>query len=189
MSRIGRVRRWTNYLGRDAMGRASVVGALALVILVGSAAVAAETEPPSSTWSPPAGPTFDAPPERLPTPTTPLAGLYAAADTAPETLPPGNAVPSPAPAFAPPAPEQPTAEQIEAIMQRLDALEKNVDKPAEEKKSSGDAAPIPEITWTDISADKWTVKPALRCSSTRSTGPTQRQRFRNSTTSSSAGCG
>lgn len=49
-------------------------------------------------------------------------------------------------------------------MKRLDALEKNLakgeEKPAESKGGDGDI--LPEIEWTDLSTEKWTVKPGAQ---------------------------
>lgn len=134
-----------------------------LVQLAWAAIAVGEDPPPSTQWMPP--PAVSAPanappsPELGAPPAAPLMGLYAAAE--PEPLPPGNAMPSVAPA-APP-----TASDMEAIMQRLDALEESLAKPEEDqpapvKKEPAEKDVIPEITWTDLSTEKWNVKPGAQ---------------------------
>jgi phosphate-selective porin OprO and OprP len=152
MSRRERYRRWANFICGDGRSRAAAL-ALTTAIQFACAAVAiGESEPPSTPWLPSAMPSAPAPT---------LAPLYAAAE--PEALPPGNATPSP----ALPAPTQPSPSDMELIMQRLDALEKSlaqpeVDEPPAVKKEPAEKEVIPEITWTDISAEKWTVKPGAQ---------------------------
>ncbi len=82
--------------------------------------------------------------------------VMAANSTQTETLPAGNATQAAAPTIAAPAAEPRNAADLDAIMQRLEALEKSLAKPSAETKSA--AEQVPEITWTDLSADKWTVK-------------------------------
>lgn len=162
MSGIGRRWRQATTIGRAATTRTTLIAIATMLSVGGSISAGAEVAPPSTAWTPPAGPVLASPSERLPTPASSFSELYAVADPAPESLPPGDSSAVPAPAFAPPATKPPTAEELEAIMKRLDALEKNVDKPAEAKKSSGDTNLVPEVAWTDISAEKWTVKPGAQ---------------------------
>jgi phosphate-selective porin OprO/OprP len=69
------------------------------------------------------------------------------------------------PANAEVAPIAPDAElpsptdELDAIMKRLDALEKSLAKPAEEKKhAEKPAEKPPSDDWIDLSTEKWTVK-------------------------------
>jgi phosphate-selective porin OprO/OprP len=176
MLRRKRHGRWTTPFRCDAPLRIAVIVLIAVLQLAIGSTAAAQQEAASTPWQPPAltapqpGANSDAD-ESLP-PSTSLAELYAAAE--PESLPHGNAPPSPAPApvaappapFAPPPPPaQPAPADLDAIMKRLEELEQKVAEKAEEKepaaeKSVGDI--LPEITWTDLSAEKWTVKPGAQ---------------------------
>lgn len=169
---LGRERHWrrTKIYRCHAKAQAAALVLISLLLLSNAAFARAEDIAPSSPWQPPAviaAPTKDDFDSRESfAPSTPLAELLAAA---PEALPPGGEVPS-ASAPAPFVPAPPTQQQspidIEAIMKRLDELEKEVAERAEEKKSavdkSSDGKLLPEITWTDLSAEKWIVKPGAQ---------------------------
>jgi len=160
--------RWTTLELRKAPTRMALAVGIAVLPWTRAAAALGDSAAPSSAWQPPAA--NSAPVNSNPDntrPSTPLASLYAAVE--PERLPQGEFTPDAAPsaAFAPPPPpEQPATGDIEAIMQRLDELEKKVAEQAEEKKpaagTGADGDILPEITWTDISAEKWIVKPGAQ---------------------------
>jgi phosphate-selective porin OprO/OprP len=165
MFRMGRIQRRINRFARRELPQAAAL-AIGILGTLGGVAYAIEAEPPSSTWLPPAAPVMVAPvlgtPANVATPSVaPLAGLYAAAEPAIEALPQGNADPA-SPAIA--SPPNPGTQDLDAIMRRLDELEKKLVEKADEKKPAADDGGdvVPEITWTDISADKWTVKPGAQ---------------------------
>lgn len=163
--------RRTNHQRSDVPTRAAaLVLSISLQLACASIGLAQE-EANSTPWQPPA--VIAAPVNGNPgagasnSTSAPLGTLYAAA--APEPLPPGEPAPPAAPSstFAPPPPPgQPTPSDVEAIMKRLDELEKKVAEKAAEKKPAPDKGPdgnvLPEITWTDLSADKWTLKPGAQ---------------------------
>jgi len=85
--------------------------------------------------------------------------LVLAAESAPETT---DLLELPAPqnpsSTGTEAPQSPT-DELDEIMGRLDALEKSLAKPPEEKKAADKAAEKKPIDdWVDLSAEKWTVK-------------------------------
>jgi phosphate-selective porin OprO/OprP len=85
--------------------------------------------------------------------------LFVAAETPSETTDPLE-LPAPQTRSSAGAegPQSPT-DELDEIMRRLDAIEKSLDKPPEEKKVPGTAADKKPIDdWVDLSAEKWTVK-------------------------------